>query len=263
MAKPAPSLFSPGYTPDVLWRMNPTQRKIDLSGLLSPEDSILAIARGMQPSFALRALEDRATIKAGLTVLRAAGKSTASVEKLKVTVANLPADDEALLRAAGSKGRGSLGARLSAAARAIKAKVTAAGHGLPTAAWGARGLFILGTLPGFVLAHTAAALAVNLVPVIGQVVSAAVSAHISITQAIAKKTTADLTANLKNGLKVYKAWAKTQAARSTALTSTQRVAAVAPRSYPTWLPWVVGGFGVILLGGVALGASGNNNNGGR
>mgnify|MGYP001585905566 CR=1 FL=1 len=247
-------LFHPGYGPATLWRMDPTKRKLDFSGLLSAEDTLVAVARGMQPSFVLRALEDRAAIKGGLTVLRAAGAYTGDVSKLKVTVANLPKDDEALLRAAGGGGSGSMGQRLSGAARKVRSKVVqVGGDALATAAWGARGLLVLATMPGFLIAHTAAGIAVNFVPIVGQIVSAASAGHIAVTQTIAKKVAEELKGNLNAGLRAWKA----QAAKREAAKAAEAGRAIAPAAAPAatgWLgywPWALGAL-VIIGGGAYL-----------
>ena len=251
----AKDMLSPGFPSSTLWTMNPEKRKIDASGVLSVEDTLIAVARGMRPSFALLPLENRAVIKAGLTVLGAIGESTVNVANLKITVINLKKDDDALVKAAGTSRSGTIGVQLARAAAAIRAKVAKiGGKALSKAAWGARGLFILGVMPGFLLAHSATAIGVNFIPVAGQIISAAMAAHIAITQAIAKQVATALDSDLKAGLKQAKIDAKARvaakvAAASKASASRTALAPVAPAGV-NWKPWAIGGTVVLfLLGG--------------
>lgn len=189
------SAFSPGGSPSVLWSRAPHLRRVDLSGLFSPEDTIIAVARGMAPGI-MAAMEWRATIRGGLTALKMAGVkgyTRINVAGLKSTTANLPRHDTALIRAAGGGGN-----TLKRAGERIQRIV--ARHHLSQAAWGARQLYILANLAGFQIAHAVAAAAVNVIPAVGQIVSAAASAHMAISAAIAKKIAEEAGKNIKTGL---------------------------------------------------------------
>ncbi|MSQ55766.1 MAG: hypothetical protein EXR31_10410 [Betaproteobacteria bacterium] len=203
------TLFSAGGTAAQLWNRPPTKRKIDVSGLFSPEDTIIAVARGMHPGIAIN-MEYRAGIRGGLTALKMAGVkgyTTVNVQKLHSTTLNLPNDDKALIRAAGGGQKVGAGRRRltlkGAYERIIKIVHL---HRLDQAAWGARQLFILQNIKGFQIAHGVAAAAVNVIPGVGQVVSAAAAAHIKISSAIARRVSGDAAKNIEAGIKSYQAW---------------------------------------------------------
>lgn len=192
------SLFSPGGTAKQLWSRDPDKRKVDASGLLSPEDTLIAIARGMHPGV-LRDMEDRATIRGGLTALRLAGVpgyTKVPVNVLKSTLANLPEDDDKLRRYA------KRGNNLRESAAAIRKVVQR--QGLEQAAWGARQLYVLDNIKGFSVGRGIAAAAVGAASFatlgVGAIISAGLAVQGAISGAIAKKVAEDATNNLKQGL---------------------------------------------------------------
>lgn len=181
--RPHLELFD-GGPPERLWTSDPAHRKVDFSGLLSPEDSIIAVAKGARPSALLAGLEHRATVVGGLTALHAAavpGFEHTDVRRLKVLKGSHA--DAAILRAAHQKGSGP--AAMAEAARRVVATVHR--HQLDRAAWGYRGLLLLGATKGFVVAHTAAATVIGLVPGVGTLVGAGLGAELAVSQAMAKR----------------------------------------------------------------------------
>lgn len=56
-------MFSAGASAEKLWDMPYSQRRVDVSGLTGFEATIIAIAKGMQPSFVTTALENRGVVK--------------------------------------------------------------------------------------------------------------------------------------------------------------------------------------------------------
>jgi hypothetical protein len=247
-------VFDPGYLPETLWSLPYSKRKVDVSGLLGPEDTIIAVAKGMRPG-ALIALEDRATIKGGLMALRAAGLSKTDPINLKVTTLNLPKHDQELIRAAGLKS-----GTLQAAAAKVRAAVAKQGKGLARAAWGARGLLILSTMAGFSAGRAVTATSLAVIPLgVTQIIGAAVAAHGAVSGAIAKSLSDKFTTYVKDGLaqqqrQVKKqAEAKAAAAKKTAISrpvSAAAAPAAAPASsVPTWAWW---GGGAALLAVVGL-----------
>lgn len=203
------SAFSPGGTPAQLWQRDPAKRKVDLSGLFSPEDTLIAIARGMAPGV-LDALDDRATIRGGLTALKMAkvkGYTKVPVETMKSTLANLPEHDDKLIQAA--KG----GRTLKDAAKHMRKVVHK--QGLDKAAWGARQMYVLDNLKGFQLARAVTATVLSLSSAgtlgIGPVVAAGIAVQGAISGAIAKQVATDAAVNLKSGLVAYQAKKKSKA----------------------------------------------------
>jgi hypothetical protein len=198
-------IFSAGASAAALWTMKYSKRKVDVSGALGPEDSIIAVAKGMNPG-AMIALEDRAVIKGGLMALYLAGLSEANPSSLIVTTLNLKKDDEALIRAAGGKVTGLMQKDLTAAADIVRGKVSAQGDNLKTAAWGLRGNYILMTLVGFQMAHATAAMVVGMMPnPITMVVGAVMSAHVSISKAVAENVSNQMNYFVKDGMEKYAA----------------------------------------------------------
>jgi len=196
------TIFDAGEPPQKLWTMKYSRRKVDLSGLLGPEESIVAVAKGMNPGI-LKSLEDRAVIKGGLMALFAAGLSAYDPTGLKITTANLKRDDEALIEAAGVTPGKNIGKSLSEAAEKVRKQVSKQGDALKKAAWGLRGLYILGTLVGFQMVTAAAALGVNFIPVAGQIISAGLAAKAGITTAIANNVKNQLNSFVETGMTEY------------------------------------------------------------
>lgn len=256
------SVFDAGASPQTLWTMPYSKRKVDVSGLLGPEESIIAVAKGMNPG-AMFALEDRAVIKGGLMALFAGGLSTYDPTGLKVTTLNLPEDDKALVKAAGGKLTNNLSKDLSAAAEKVRKQVSAQGDGLKKAAWGLRGLYVLSTLTGFQVVSSAVTLGVNLVPVVGQVVSAALAAKHGITAAIANNVKSQFNGFVETGMTEYAVSAQEAAAKVPTKTPT-KTSPLAKRTVsgglqtgggtsvlaqvPTW-GWVAG---AAAVGGIAF-----------
>lgn len=168
--KPARGLFRPGYSPEQLWTLPIRKRKIDASGLLSPEDTIVAIARGMHPGIHRKA-EEKAMRDGGLLVLRKAG---------------LPVPKDTSFE----------GVRKAVATR---------GSALKRAAWGARGVLILGStgMKVSTAIHSAVPAIASLFGPIGMLVAAAAGGHVAITQSIARKVLAEQEGYLKDGLRRY------------------------------------------------------------
>ncbi len=196
-------IFSAGASAAALWTMTYSKRKADVSGALGPEETIIAVAKGMNPG-AMVGLEDRAVIKGGLMALYLAGLSDVDPSSLKVTTLNLAKDDEALIRAAGGKVTGSMQKDLNAAAEIVRGKVSAQGDNLKTAAWGLRGNYILLTLMGFQMGHATAAMILSVIPVTA-IVGAAMSAHVAITKAVAENVSNQMNYFVKDGMEKYAA----------------------------------------------------------
>lgn len=123
----------------------PVSAGIGASSLLTlPYTTLLPIAKGARPSEPFRAMEDRATIRGGVTVLRAAGvKGFTRVDPKKLVsgIVATPGDDRKLIAAAGG------GKNLRDAAARIRRVV--AKNKLERAAFAARALFIAGNTAGF------------------------------------------------------------------------------------------------------------------
>lgn len=211
------SIFEPGGTPAQLWTRAPTKRKVDFAGMVGPEDTLIAVARGMHPGVLIDT-EYRATIRGGLTALKMAGVkgyTKVKTDGLASRTVNGPKEDAALIKAAGG------GKTLKAAAERIVKVVHKAG--LDKAAWGARQLYVLENIKGFQIAHGVAVAAVNVIPGVGQIVSAAGAAHMAISAAIAKKISEEAGTNLSDGIKQYKA----KAAKKAAAAEKKQLASVA------------------------------------
>jgi hypothetical protein len=196
-------IFSAGASAAALWSMTYSKRKVDVSGALGPEETIIAVAKGMNPG-AMVGLEDRAVIKGGLMALYLAGLSDVDPTSLKVTTLNLAKDDEALIRAAGGKVTGSMQKDLNAAAEIVRGKVSAQGDNLKTAAWGLRGNYILLTLVGFQMGHATAAMVLSMIPVTA-LIGAAMSAHATISKAVAENVSNQMNYFVKDGMEKYAA----------------------------------------------------------
>jgi hypothetical protein len=240
--KKSGGVFTPGYPPEVLWSTPYNKRKVDLTGVvLGPEETIIAVARGMNPG-AMINLDRRATIKGGLTALKAVGLSDVDPSRLKVTTLNLPADDKALIRAAGG------GRNLKEAAEAVQRRVAGRGPALAKAAWGARGLFILGTLPGFQVGRSIASTVVGIfVPPVG----ALMAAHGAVTGSVATATTDKMTAYLKEGVAEYQARPRGGSGKTAAPAEAAVVAAPPAPGVPPWL-WIGGGVAALAVIGAAV-----------
>lgn len=225
------SLFSPGGTPKQLWNKEPSKRKVDISGLFSPEDTIIAVARGMAPGV-MSEMEHRATIRGGLTALKMAGVkgyTKVPVNVLKSTIANLPEDDDRLRKYAGK------GNDLTASAKHIRSVVKK--NGLEQAAWGSRQLYVLDNIKGFSVGRAVAAAAAPFVfPAWGVLISAGLGVQGAISGVIAKQVATDGTNNLKNGLRKAKVKAKQlSTAETTTAISGRKAASSASASRSTTL----------------------------
>lgn len=236
-------LFSPGYPPEVMWSLPYNRRKVDVSGMFGPEDTIVAVAKGMRPGVQ-SALEYRATIKGGLAVLQAAGLTDVNPSELKVTTLNLAKHDRDLIHAAGLKGE-----KLKDAAEKIQRDVAKHGKGLARAAWGARGLLILSTLTGFMLARSTAATVLQLFPGIGTIVGAAIAGHGAISGAIAKSLSDRFTGYVKEGLAQYEA-ERSREVSSSPDPSAGSAPVPVTGSVPSWAWW--GGGALLTLLGIAF-----------
>lgn len=252
------TVFDAGAAPQTLWTMPYSKRKVDVSGLLGPEESIVAVAKGMNPG-AMFALEDRAVVKGGLMALFAAGLSTYDPTPLIVTTANLKRDDENIIKAAGGKLTGNIDKDLSAAAEKVRKQVSKYGDGLKKAAWGLRGLYILGTLVGFQLVTAGATLGTMLIPGAGPIVSAALAAKSGITTAIAENVKNQLNGFVEAGMTEYAVDVQEAAAKTpTKTTGTTRKTVSGGLQtgggtsllarVPTW-GWVAG---AAAVGGIAF-----------
>lgn len=223
--------------PDRLWMTPPKKRKVDVSGVFSPEDTMIAVAKGAQPSFATADLDRRATIVGGIVALKAKGVqpyAKVNVKVLHALTAQSKAEDKKLLHAAGAKS-------LEKAAQKVRKAVHE--HHLDGLAWDYRALAILGGMKGATLAHSAAAaiLAVAFPPA-----GAAAGAHVAITQGIAKKYAATLQADIKRRL--HDAGVQTAGEEDT-------LEAQPPAAADTGIlsrPYLLGGLAVLAAGGAYL-----------
>ena len=237
-----------------LWSTPPSQRKFDATGLFSPEDTLIAIARGARPSGPLEELEARATIVGAISALRAIDgpKKWTDPKKLLAQTAQSAKHDAALIKAAHADGKG----RKALLAAAKRVRVAVHRRELDRLAWNYRGLAILASMKGAALAHSAAAtiLAVAFPPA-----GAIAGAHIAVTQAIAKKVADAFNKDAKKALKEAREAAK-RAGRPVygveedddAPLSTQERAA-GGRSVWLW----VGGVVLLAAAGAAAAASRN------
>ena len=261
-------IFEPGASPETLWTMAYSKRKADVSGVFGPEDTIIAVAKGMNPGL-LSGLEDRAVIKGGLHALFLAGLETKDPSTMKVTTLNLKKDDEELIRAAGGKITGNVTKDLSSAAKLVRDRVSKEGSSLKRTAWGLRGIYVLGTLVGFQIAH---GLTTTVTGIVGAffwpvaVASAVIGAHGAISKAIADNIALQMNGYVKSGIMLYgeelakraSAAAKPVVSARTRTTGGARGAAARTMvsggaggagsggllaSVPTW-GWVLGGLAV-------------------
>lgn len=192
----------PNATPEQLWRTDPNKRPIDFWGviggnLMGGEDEVIAVAKGAQTSFKSRPTDDRATIRGGLAVLAAAGRSNVDARRLSSQIIQGPKADQALIKAAGGSGTGA--AALTSAANLVRRAVSAAG--LEKAAWGARGLYILDNLKGFNAARTTGATVSSFFGPIGMIIGAAVGIHGAVSAQVAAEAKQRFTRWMKEGLR--------------------------------------------------------------
>jgi len=188
--------------PATLWATPNVKRHKDLIGTAgavltgSPAVAYVAVARGNRAGGPMLALEQRATIRAGIAALRQAGRGYADVDpaKLRSGLVQGANADAALVKAAG------VGDDLASACDGIRVKVGKAGNGVATAAWGLRGLYVLAGYAGFAAAQGAAAIAVNVIPVVGQAASAVIAGKSAIEGAVLGKANKDFQAMVKDGM---------------------------------------------------------------
>lgn len=188
--------------PERLWSMKPSDRPKDAGGSVaavltaSPAIKYVSLARGRYTK-AMHALDDRATIRAGISAIKQAGLGYDDVDPAKLhsgLVATKKADAK-LLSAAGT------GDTLGAAASGMRRKVVKlGGTGLARAAWGLRGLYVLAAYSGFAAVQGAAAIGVNFIPVAGQIASAAIAAKGGVEGAVIAKANKDFQGMVKDGL---------------------------------------------------------------
>lgn len=274
-------IFSAGASAEKLWDMPYSQRRVDVSGLTGFEATIIAIAKGMQPSFATTALENRGVVKGGLAALYMAGLTEANPEGLFVGVTSSRSNDDLLVRAAGVTPTGNVEKDLSKAAERVRKEVSKQGANLRTLAWGLRGGYILSSLKGFqavgalVAASGGIAATVATGTIVGApaglvvgVATAAWAAVEGINAAIAENVAAQMNSFIKQGTEGYAAELAAKAAeaprkaasRSAASRSASRGMARRPEpknalqdaldDIPTW-GWVAGG-AALLVGGYLL-----------
>jgi len=188
--------------PATLWATPNEKRHKDLVGTAgavltgSPAVAYVAIARGNRAGGPMLALEQRATIRAGIAALRQAGRGYADTDpaKLRSGLVQSEKADAALVKAAGT------GTDLASASAGMRRKVVKAGNGISTAAWGLRGLYVLASYAGFATAQAAAAIGVNFIPVAGQIASAVIGAKAGIEGAVMAKANKDFQGMIKDGL---------------------------------------------------------------
>ena len=263
-------VFSAGASAQTLWTMPYSQRKVDLSGLFSIEATIIAVAKGMQPSFVTSPLENRGVIKGGLSALYLAQLTEENPEGLVVTGANNRADDDLLIRAAGLTPTGNIDKDLPAAAEKVRREVAKHGDNLKMLAWGLRGNSILGTLKGFQMVGAAIGTGLAIAATISTVappaaavlaVTAAVwSAVEGINAAVAANVAAQMNEYVRRGSEGYAAELDAKAAAAAAKkkkvsprASSRKVSRSAQGAMPltapkTEIPWLLLGGGVLLLG---------------
>ena len=221
MAKPKRGKRTPPekMKPSTLWNTPNAKRPKDLGGTIatvltgSPAVKYVSIARGRQAGGPFLALEQRCTIRGGIAALRQAGLAYEDTDpaKLHSGLAQAKKADAALVAAAGT------GDDLASASEGMRKKVSAAGAGLATAAWGLRGLYVLASYAGFAMAQTAAAVGVNFIPVAGQIASAVIGAKTAVESAVMAKANKDFQGMVKDGLTRAGAKKKANAAINTAL----------------------------------------------
>mgnify|MGYP001580423773 CR=1 FL=1 len=187
----------PDVSPEKLWRTDPTKRPIEVWGIISPggEDAILAVAKGYRTSFTNRAADDRCTIRGGLAILHALGRSKTSPKGLLSQLVQGPLRDKELVRAAGG------GRDIKSAAEHIRRRINALGTRIQRAAWGARGLYFLENLKGFNIVRGAATGVSALFGPVGLVVSGALAIHGGVIGANAKFAAERFARWAKEGMK--------------------------------------------------------------
>lgn len=193
-----------GIGAEGLWAMDPAKRPIQPMGfftgtLAGGEDEVIVIAAGARTSFKNRIVEDRATIRGGLAALKAAGVepyASVNVDALKSGIFQSNKQDAALVRAAG--GQGDKQSDVKDAANAIRQVVI--DHHLARAAWGARGLYILGNLKGFTVSRGVSGVVSGLLGPVGMIISGAMAAHGAISGAVMKGIADRLKTDYDEGL---------------------------------------------------------------
>ena len=275
-------IFSAGASAEKLWTMPYSQRRVDVSGLTGFEPTIIAIAKGMQPSFVTTALENRGVIKGGLAALYMAGLTEVNPEGLFVGVTSSRANDDLLVRAAGLTPTGNVEKDLERAAEKVRKEVAKQGANLRTLAWGLRGSYILTTLKGFqaVGALVAAAGGIAAMAATGTIVGAPAGAVVGvataawaavegINAAVAENVATQMNSFIKQGSEGYAAELAAKAAEAQRkAASRSSVSRRSPRertrrgpasgnalqdalsNVPTW-GWVAGG-AALLVGGYLL-----------
>ena len=254
--------LDPGKGAAALWSTPPEKRKVDVSGIFSPEDTIIAMGRGMAPGTGTR-LDQRATIRGGVEVLRALGVAPyrdVDVKQLKSQVSQDIVADTNLVRAAyGRRPLGRVdgkkkqkGPSLKQAADHVRKVVER--HHAERAAWGARSLYVYANLKGFFVARSVAAAALQVFPGIGTIVGAAIGGHGAISAAVSKKLSEESARDLQAGLASARRWQRRQGRTSEAAVSESSAAegaesseatAAPPSALPSWwkpwMPWAAGG----------------------
>ena len=272
-------IFSAGASAEKLWNMPYSQRRVDVSGLTGPEATIIAIAKGMQPSFVTAALENRGVVKGGLAALYMAGLTEANPEGLFVGVTSSRSNDDLLVRAAGVTPTGNVEKDLAKAAEKVRKEVSKQGANLRTLAWGLRGGYILSTLKGFQAVGAAVAAAGGIAATVATgtivgapaglvigVATAAWAAVEGVNAAIAENVAAQMNSFIKQGTDGYAAELVAKAAeaqrkaapRAAAGSRPPRARRPEPKNalqdalddIPTW-GWVAGG-AALLVGGYLL-----------
>lgn len=193
---------APGYPAKsipTLWKSDPRKREIEIGLVASvflggPEimDAVTAATRGWAPTIAI-ALEWRAEIAGGLLTLQALGEpgyesiDADALSKL-VALTLSPEDNAKLLKMA--KATGNSDKDLEAAAKKMRSKIAKFGNDAMTYAFAVRGALMVSagavaqTLQSTV--RTGVSLAVNVIPIFGQIISAGISAVSAVKEAVSK-----------------------------------------------------------------------------
>ncbi len=198
LAWPAPS-------PETLWATDPKRRPIDAGtiGLAAvgagAADFVFSTAKGFNPMHNI-ALEWRAEIAGALTTLKAAGVrgyERVNPRALQPYVALTLGKQKngELLRMAGLSGDSDKDLSLGAAA--MRAKVARLGSGYARAAWGARGLLLLGATKVMEAVHGTVGAIVGIIFPIAGVIG---GAHIGISAAVSRNVAATMTKYVKQGM---------------------------------------------------------------
>jgi hypothetical protein len=243
-SKPARGGY-PKQPPEVLWRMDPQRRPVDIFGVISGnlmggEDEVIAVAKGARTSFKNRPADDRATIRGGLAILRAAGKSGINPDGLKSQIVQGSQEDRKLVHAAGG------GTDLKSAANHVRKRVKALGPSAERAAWGMRGLYVLQNLKGLAVGRGVGSGVASAFGPIGMAVAAAMSIHGAVSGAVAKEAASRFTGYVKSYHPEVPAATQVPAGRPS---STPAKQAPAPPAGPrNWL-WIGG---ALLAGGAVI-----------